>query len=119
MGLIDTVRCHAKVPGSELLGDGEFQTRDFGCRFERFTIDESGRLIHHLPTREWDGNFLKTVSIEDIVVPIHRDVRLFGPVDLDGGSNFYARFTDGILQWVMPWEELTEEQREYAVVVES
>jgi hypothetical protein len=118
MGLSDTVRCYADVPGAELLGDGEFQTRDLGCRFDHFSIDNQGRLIHQRRMfTEASPDLL--VSQESIVVPIHRDVRLDGR-DASGNYGTYcARFTDGILQWVKPWNELSELQRVYAVIVES
>lgn len=119
MGLFDTVRCFAKVPGAEMLGDREFQTKDFGCRLDRFTIDADGRLIHHARVDGTGPFFDRPFEFRDVVVPIHRDARLSGPDASGEYRSFYARFTDGILQWVKLWDELTEEQREYAVIVES
>jgi hypothetical protein len=119
MGLFDTVRCFAEVPGAELLGNEEFQTKDFGCRFEHFTINRQGLLVHHRPVYTSRVPFARPSSYRDVIVPIHRDARLFGPIDSSEGRSFCARFSDGVLQWVKPWEELSEVQREYAVTVES
>lgn len=119
MALIDTVRCSAKVPVAEVLGDREFQTKTFGCRFDRFTIDGAGRLIHPCRIERTVPLDDRPFEYRDIVVPIHRDVRLFGPDAMGTFRAFCARLTDGILQWGKFRDELTEEQREYAVTIKS
>ncbi|WP_145029429.1 hypothetical protein [Caulifigura coniformis] len=115
----DTVRCYTEVPGAELLGTGEFQTKDFGCRFDYFTIDKEGRLIHHQRTFDAEGMPLPRTPDRDVIAPIHRDVRLYGRDAVGNHRDYCARFTDGRPQWVKPWDELSELQREYSVIVES
>jgi hypothetical protein len=119
MGLIDTIRCQATAPGSELLGDREFQTKGLGCRFDTFTINPAGRLIHHRTQVNGRSIPFKTVLDIDVIAPIHRDLRLTGD---DGSGNlcdFVARFTDGRLEWVKPWDAFTEVEQEYLVAGES
>ena len=119
MELYDTVRCFAEVPGAGLLGNGESQTKDFGCRCKRFTIDHAGRLIHHCPVYDSGEPFAQSASYQDTIVPIHRDGRLSDEDEAGRYRVYCCRFTVGTLQWGKPWEELTEAQREYAVTVKS
>lgn len=119
MGLFDTVRCQARVPGSELLGDGEFQTSDLGRWCDRFTIDISGNLVHHRTRNQPEKPLWRYMTDRDIAIPIHRDIRLTGDDATGCVAHFVARFTDGRLQWVKRLEQLSQEEQEYFVVVEG
>lgn len=113
MGLFDTVHCMAKVPGAEMLGNQTFRTSDLGRRMDKFTIADDGRLIHHRTYRAFAQPVRQQVPELDVVVPLHRDVSLFGE-DSDGNLGcFVARFTEEYLEWIRPREELSEVHREY------
>jgi len=123
MGLLDTVRIEPGAPGADRFRDCELQTSDLGRRMERFTIIADGRLIHHRvrydvtqasataeisPLALW-----RVVPDRDVVVPLHRDVTLYGE-PADGEADFFvARFTEGRLQWIKPRDQLDEDYREY------
>lgn len=113
MGCFDTVRCQAKVPGAELLGDREFQTKDLGKRMDEFTIRGDGRLIHHRTRWGSDPSQWTRFPDRDVLVPLHDDVTLTGH-SADGLiSTYVARFTDGKLEWIKPKDSLSEDHQEY------
>lgn len=123
MGLFDTVRCRATVPGTELLRDGELQTYDMGRRMESFTITSDGRLIHHRMRYELAARvatppgeipqLYQRIPDGDVEVPLHRDISLSGESATGQHGWFVARFTDGRLEWIRPRESLSEDHREY------
>jgi hypothetical protein len=113
MGLFDSIHCHAKLPGAELLGQGEFQTKDLGRRMDSFTITEDGLLIHHRKYRAQFQPIRQHCEELDAIVPLHRDITFFGET-YDGKVDwFVARFTDGRLEWIRLRESLSEDHREY------
>jgi hypothetical protein len=113
MGLFDSIHCHAKCPGAELLGKGEFQTKDLGRRMDLFTITEVGRLIHHRKYRAQFQPIRQHFEEVDVMVPLHRDITFCGQT-FDGKPDWLvARFTDGRLEWIRLRESLSEDHREY------
>ena len=113
MGCFDIIRCQAKIPGAELLGDREFQTTDLGRRMDRFTISEDGRLIHHRTHRAFGQPVRQHIAELNVVVPLHRDITLSGETSDGKYDWFVARFTDGRLEWIRPREILSEDHLEY------
>lgn len=113
MGFFDTLRCKANVPGAELLGDREFQTKDLGKRMDEFTICDDGQLIHHRTHFESGSESWKRIPDRDVVVPLHDDITLIGDSASGESCSFVARFTDGKLEWIRPRDDLSDDHREY------
>lgn len=46
MGMFDNIKCEYPLPEAEAQ-DLHFQTKDFDCQMENYTITKEGRLVHH------------------------------------------------------------------------
>lgn len=114
MGMFDDLRCRYPLPDPEAQEWG-FQTKDFDCLMDDYTITEDGRLIKHV-TRceevpeedrpyfgkpEWDDDpdlpgrnswfrlcgSIRRVPVEDREIPYHGDIRFYtGRVRLPDGT---------------------------------
>lgn len=78
MGLYDEIKCEYKLPEApKVVQNDMFQTKDFECAMEYYTITEGGELVHHIyeyyevpeedrphyGTPEWDNKpFYKLVG---------------------------------------------------------
>jgi hypothetical protein len=116
--MFDYVRCDALLP-DDFVGEGhEFQTKDLWRAMFQFVITANGRLIYRkqthesLPDREIrPGMFLpqyKLVHEEPVDMEYHGDIELCGRTKDNRVLNYVARFTHGTLEWVRPYEELSE-----------
>ena len=52
MGMFDHVRCLAPLPDGFVGGETAFQTKDFDCAMEQYTITAAGHLVAHRV--EWE-----------------------------------------------------------------
>ena len=119
MGLFDTISSKAIIPGAEYLGDREFRTNDLGLRMERFTIEPDGTLLHHRTYRAAFQAVRMFAPELNVMVPIHRDITLFGELPSGEFGRLVVRFSDSRAEWVRPWNELSELHREYLTASHS
>jgi hypothetical protein len=93
---------------------------------DSFTITRGGRLIHHM--RQWQmapgprsGSavpLMKAVPDGDVDADFHGDIR-FGNLDADDHYvEYVARFTNGNLEWIKPYDDLSELQKSWLANVE-
>jgi len=118
MGFFDDIKCDAPLPDDRVAAGSWFQSKSLHCSMERFTITGQGRLIFHKhqyesgPDREVrPGLFLpqsRIVAEEDIDMDYHGDVKLGGISTDNAFVDYVARFTHGNLEWIRPYEDLTE-----------
>jgi len=98
MGMFDTVTCKYPIEGEDV--PFEFQTKQFDCAMENYTITEQGRLVYHKEYRSFHpdpsdtflGGHLGLDRVEDIDTEFHGDIEL---------EDFTLRFTDGTLTRVI------------------
>lgn len=116
MGMFDEVHC--KFPLPEYDGDGNFQTKDFDCLMDSYTITEDGRLVleqahyEHVPLEDRPypngPGFLEMLGCLRRVVDGMVDTDFHGDMEFYDSKNYFrARFTEGKLQWIRrtpsPW----------------
>jgi len=115
--MFDDIKCEAKLPDGRVPG-GCFQTKSLFCCMDQFTITAAGKLIFHRHQYETDGEREvrsgvtrpehKLVHMEDIDMDYHGDIRFYGPTLEDHLVEYVARFTHGTLEWIRPYETLSE-----------
>ena len=124
MGMFDEIRMEYPVPDSEVQ-DHWFQTKDFHCIMDRYTVSKDGRLIHHKVRYErateqsdadkssserdkkpiWEWPSLVEVPLGDEDINYHGDIRIITCLESDDSDDrisyqYLVRFTEGIVQWV-------------------
>lgn len=107
MGLYDNVKVFYPLPDPALRFT-VFQTKDFNCMLEDYTIMEDGRLIYHpshlelLPENERDGMRMFTrVRDPDVeITDMHGDIFIIGG-DRDF-TEYRVRFTHGRVERIDP-----------------
>jgi len=105
MGLFDTLHCEYTLPNprhQEL----EYQTKDFECLLERYTITRDGRLMRHAGSEGWGPRLDR-----DIEWPLHGDIRMYTSVKSEDPSwiEYVVRFTHGVVEWIRPLEEVRQD----------
>ena len=116
MGLYDNVKCEYKLPGAtkEVQND-VFQTKDFECAMDNYTITEDGKLFrsvyeyYEVPeeerpyygTSEWDQKLYKLVGctrskfVKDIKVNHHGIIFIYTIIKNKEWWEYEIKFTDG------------------------
>ena len=117
MGMFDYLECASRLPGDPPIVGKKFQTSSLYRVLGHFTINEQGRLIYHsvrYETQEGKGPlpYMKAIPTGDIDLDFHGDIKLT-PDDDD--AEFVVRFTHGVVEWVRPFEELSEAERMLAI----
>lgn len=117
MGLFDNVKCNVPLPCGRRPPGRWFQTKSLYCNMYRFTITDQGRLIYHRCRLEEIGKReirpgvvvprYRSVGVADVDMEYHGDILLGGTVD-GQYAQFVARFTHGALEWIRPYDSLTE-----------
>jgi len=117
MGMYDTVKCKYPLPQHTEVQDHTFQTKDFDCVLDEYTITEDGKLVLHekiwevVPeeerpyygTEKWSNPLyrlfgsLRTRYLGDRVIDYHGDLRFY-TVSRNKLLTFKARFTHGELE---------------------
>ena len=119
MGMSDDLKCDVALPDGRMPPGSSFQTKSLYCMMGRFTITAQGRLIHHQCRLEDAGKHevrpglffpqLRQVPVADVDMEYHGDIKLSGDVQHDGTyADYVARFTNGTLEWIRPYEALSE-----------
>jgi hypothetical protein len=105
MGMFDTVTCHYPIEG--MGGPFDFQTKQFDCCMDHYTITAEGRLIHHqvawkpVPESqrpyygkpEWEqGGIWRSIGSITTIPAADVDTNFHGDIEL---RDFTLRFTDG------------------------
>jgi hypothetical protein len=115
--MYDTVYCNADLPAGHPESERTFQTKSlFRCP-DQLTITKEGRLVLHACRHERAQDSaepfppMARVPEGDVDLEFHGDIRLTGMID-SKLIEYGARFTHGTLEWIRPWSELTEMQRE-------
>lgn len=115
--MFDYVRCDFPVPDGRFRPGTEFQTKSLYCTMERFTITARGRLILHVPAecplrrpKKVDDRALASpvTPHTDVDMEFHGDIRMCDSLPGEGLVEFVVRFTHGILEWIRPYESLTD-----------
>lgn len=128
MGMFDYVNCKYTLPQSEVQNH-LFQTKDFDCELDVYTITDEGRLIHHVTksesvpeeerpfygTPKWNEDefyqlcgCIKQVPVADVDMNFHGDFDFYGSVGNSSDYIWYeyqVRFTEGQLQWIKRVED--------------
>jgi len=125
MGMFDEVKVEFLFPDPELQ-DRVFQTKDFNCALDQYTITKDGRLVlqkvryedvpeeerPYFGTPEWDESVaarmcgvLKRVPIGTVEVPHHGDISIYTTTgSREAGDlqlhEYTVRFTYGKLEWI-------------------
>jgi hypothetical protein len=118
MGMFDEIKCDAALPDNRIEPGRWFQTKSLlNCTF-KYTISEKGRLIHHFqrfepgPDRETGrGVSLPTrnlVEERDIDTEFHGDVRFYTHNGKNEWVDYVARFSNGTVEWILSFEELSK-----------
>jgi len=116
MSLYDDVKCEYKLPGAtrEVQKD-VFQTKNFECAMDNYTITEGGELIHHVHeyesvpeeerphygTPEWDQKLYKLVGcmrskfVKDVKVNHHGIIFIYTITKDKEWWEYMIKFTDG------------------------
>lgn len=116
MGLYDDVRCKYKLPEAPInVQKDVFQTKDFECMMDSYTITEDGELIHHIHeyesvpeeerpyygTPEWDEKLFRLVGsmkskfIKDVKVNCHGIIFIYTIAKNREWWEYEVKFTDG------------------------
>ena len=92
MGMFDDLRCEVEIPGDPKPQHCHFQTKDFDCFLDKYTITAAGTLEKYGVAIPFHG-LLRFYTFEDD--RIKRD-------GTDGGLwfEYEAKFTDGQLQGI-------------------
>jgi hypothetical protein len=94
-----------------------FQTKSLGCGMDRYTITAQGRLVLHRRASSDPASAaaetadLSTMPNDVIDTEYHDDLLLVGLSKDSGLTEYVARFTHGMLEWIRPVESLTELHR--------
>jgi hypothetical protein len=118
MGMFDNIKCEYKLP-IDGLQDEIFQTKDFECLLDTYTITKDGKLILHeiemIPVPEEERPYygkpewndknglykffgsLKSIPIGDKFIDHTGKIRFYTSLK-KGWVEFEAKFFDGILQ---------------------
>jgi hypothetical protein len=114
MGMFDHVTCELPMPdGREVIKDS-FQTKSLWCCMDLFTITAAGRLIFHkrryhcAGEKDERGKPLMPEYVADIDLEYHGDIEIYGLSSDKTGVRYAVRFTHGTVEWIRPFEELTE-----------
>jgi hypothetical protein len=111
VGMFDHVTCELPMPdGRDVPKDG-FQTKSLQCLMDLFTITAAGRLIYHRRRYVLASEARMPEHVADIDMNYHGDIEMCG-TSSDGKLAWYAvRFTHGTLEWIRPFDALTESDR--------
>ena len=122
MGMYDNIKCDYPLPDTEVQCE-IFQTKDFDCLMEDYTITNEGKLIHHtvrieeVPEQEreyygkpeWDEKpfvrmfgCIRSIPAGDVEVPFHGDIYFYtylGDINSNDKERYeyMAGFTRGLL----------------------
>lgn len=123
MGMFDYVRCDVPLPDDRAAAEPAFQTKQLYCTMAHFTITANGRLIFRKQTHEAlpnleirPGVFIpqyKLVHEEPIDMEYHGDIMLCGQATNEQCADYVARFTNGTLERIRPYEELSETHKSW------
>jgi hypothetical protein len=118
MGMFDDIRCEAALPDDRFPPGHWFQTKSLNCSRDRFTITREGRLIFHKHRYEsgpdWEvlpGVMIpggEAVHVADIDMDYHGDINFCDALPDLTVVDYVARFTNGKLEWIRPYESLSE-----------
>jgi hypothetical protein len=118
MGMFDEVKCEAPFPDPRMDPERLLQSKSLACCMDRYTITREGRLIYHRhhyeegPSREVRQELIlptrKLTHVENIDTEYHGDIRLYGNGKEGAWLDYVARFTHGTLDWIRPFEDMTE-----------
>lgn len=107
MGLFDDVTCEYPLPDGREVAGRAFQTKSLRCCMDRLTITAAGRLILHQNPPTGDGRFARSAHLAGIDLDYHGDLDLYG-IDLSGCAAHHAvRFTNGAVEWIRPFDDLS------------
>jgi hypothetical protein len=111
--MYDHVTCELPMPdGREVLKDS-FQTKSLWCSLDRFIITAAGRLIFH--KRRYflasDNNPHPPEHVADIDMGYHGDLAIHGNAADEQFVEYAVRFTHGTVEWIRPFDGLTEIHR--------
>jgi len=80
MGMFDDIVCKRPLPGPKQPPDESFQTKDFDCRMDHYTITAEGTLVK-----------------EGVEIPFHGLLNFYTYTQDDWWFEYDAKFTDGKL----------------------
>jgi len=117
MGLYNNVKCEYILPEApKEIQDDVFQTKNFECLLDNYTITKDGELIHHLceyesvpeeerpyyGTPEWDKNpiyhwmgSMKSKFIKDVKVNHHGIIHIYTIIKDNEWWEYEIKFIDG------------------------
>jgi hypothetical protein len=81
---------------------------------DSFTITRDGRLVHHkqhwkmAPSAKLERSAAPLITAApagDVDTDFHGDIRFGGS---DANEDYVARFTNGTLEWIKPYKDLSE-----------
>jgi hypothetical protein len=108
--MFDDLRCELPMPDGREVLNRSFQTKSLWCSLDRFTISATVRLIYH--KRRFvsapDGTPLPAEHVADIDMDYHGDLAMYGETADGEGVMYVVRFTHGSVEWIWPFEQLTE-----------
>jgi len=123
MGMFDDVKCDMAMPDGRLPAGSWFQTKSLYRCMDRFTITAGGRLIFHRYKQEPAGTRInertgaampryEAKHVEDIDMEYHGDIRIYARTPDNTLAEYAVRFTHGTLEWIKPFETLSETHKE-------
>ena len=116
MGMFDNIYCKYPLPeATEKIQNGDFQTENFECLMDTYTITEEGQLIFHcvrheiVPeeerpfygTPEWEHplgqlcGMLKAIPVADEEMDYHGVIRMYTSADDKEWFEYEITLTDG------------------------
>jgi hypothetical protein len=112
--MFDYLECAPDLPGNPPISGRKFQTKSLYRVMGRFTITREGRLTFHSFRREHPmepgrGPLPVPGMAGDIDLDFHGDIKL--TPDDEELQEFVVRFTRGTLEWVRPFDDLSEQQQ--------
>src|SRR5579862_9331250 len=118
MGMYDYVECAANLPGGSAIAGKKFQTKSLYRGLDHFSISEEGRLIYHTVRYESEGAdgprpFMRAIPAGDIDLDFHGDILL--TPEKDELTEHVVRFTHGVMEWVRPYEQLSQAEQMLAL----
>jgi hypothetical protein len=85
MGMFDNIQCEYPLPGEPKSPDRDFQTKDFDCYLDKYTITADGRLLK-----------------DAAEVPFHGMLNFYTFTSDNMWFEYEAKFTDGRLVEIHP-----------------
>jgi hypothetical protein len=120
MGFSDKLIIARAYPEFGLQAGTEAQTTSLYAGGSLFTITGDGKLVEHLSRYDDDSDAggtprFKRVHIGDQVIPYHGDILLHIAGADERFHRLVARFTHGQLEWLRPFEEYPEANRQLLI----